>query len=60
MSFNKILNKYRKPACSERDKSTRLELLRSRFLLTDVTDSDRFKNNYQTHRYYKNIAHAKN
>jgi predicted helicase len=43
MSFNKILEKYRKISFSERDKGDRFERLMQAYLLTDKLYSDKFK-----------------
>ncbi|WP_225307166.1 restriction endonuclease [Adhaeribacter soli] len=43
MSFNKILDKYRKFSFSERDKGDRFERLMQAYLKTDRIYSDRFK-----------------
>jgi predicted helicase len=43
MSFNKILDKYRKISFSERDKGDRFERLMQAYLLTDPKYSDLFK-----------------
>lgn len=52
MSFNKILNKYRDIAFSERDKGDRFELLMQRFLLTDATYANKFKNVWMWNEFF--------
>ena len=44
MSFQKILDKYRKISFSERDKGDRFERLMQAFLLTDPQYANQFKN----------------
>ncbi|MCS7073922.1 MAG: DEAD/DEAH box helicase family protein, partial [Bacteroidia bacterium] len=44
MSFNKILDKYRKISFSERDKGDRFERLMQAYLLTDPQYANQFKN----------------
>lgn len=46
MSFNKILDKYRKISFSERDKGDRFERLMQAYLLTDPKYADLFKKVY--------------
>lgn len=46
MSFQKILNKYRKISFSERDKGDRFERLMKAYLLTDPKYSNKFKKVY--------------
>ena len=43
MSFNKVLDKYRKISFSERDKGDRFERLMKAYLLTDPKYSNKFK-----------------
>ena len=44
MSFQKILDKYRKISFSERDKGDRFERLMQAYLLTDPKYAHKFKN----------------
>jgi predicted helicase len=55
MSFNKILEKYRKISFSQRDKGDRFERLMQAYLLTDKLYSDKFKNVWLWNEF-----HAKN